>query len=120
MKEMTGTCPFCGQTQMVQAEDQQEADMIAARHCVCDNNLKRIALLEDNIDALCGEEIKKLGMDIVTEEVIDTIKGAGALCIYGHIDTASFRIADSSITIKKTKDGAACSRKKVLSVKLEA
>lgn len=118
--EMTGTCPFCGQTQIVEADSQHEADRIAAQRCNCDNNLKRIKQLEDNIDSLCGEEIKAFGMDIVTEEVIDELKAIGALCIYGHIETAAFRIADSSITIKKTKDGASASRKKVLSVKLEA
>ena len=118
--EMTGTCPFCGQTQMVEADDQREADKLAAQRCGCDNNLKRIKQLEDNIDSLCGTDIKAFGMDIVTEEVIDALKTIGALCIYGHIDTAALRIADSSITIKKTKDGASASRKKVLSVKLEA
>ena len=118
--QMTGTCPFCGQTQIVEADDQREADKLAAQHCSCDNNLKRIAQLEDNIDSLCGPEIKAFGMDIVTEEVIDALKTIGALCIDGHIETAALRIADSSITIKKTKDGALASRKKVLSVKLEA
>ena len=40
MKEMTGTCVFCGQTRLVEAETQTEADRIAAEHCTCDNNLK--------------------------------------------------------------------------------
>ena len=42
MKEMTGTCVFCGQTRLVEAETQTEADRIAAEHCTCDNNLKKV------------------------------------------------------------------------------
>lgn len=59
-------------------------------------------------------------MDIVTEEVIDSFKEIGSLCIYGHISTASFVIPDSTIQIKRVKDGVAVQRKKVLSAKLEA
>lgn len=119
-EQLTGTCIFCGQTRMVEANDQKEADRIAAENCTCDNKLKSCRQCSDNIDKICGAPAKDFGMDIVTEEVIDTIKEAGQLCVYGHIDLASFRLADSTVTIKQIKDGVAVARKKVSSVKLEA
>ena len=118
--EMTGTCVFCGQTRLVNADSQAEADRIAAENCTCDNNMKRIRQCSDNIEKICGEESKEFGMDLVTEEVIDAMKDIGGLCITGHLDTASFRLSDSMVVIKKIKDGVAVSRKKVSSVKLEA
>ena len=120
MKEMTGTCVFCGQTRMVEAATQEEADRIAAEHCTCDNNLKRVRQCKENIDRICGEEAKQFGMDIVTEEVIDVIKEIGALCVFGHVNAVSFRVPDSAIVVKQIKDGVAVARKKVSSVKLEA
>ena len=93
MKEMTGTCVFCGQTRLVEAETQTEADRIAAEHCTCDNNLKKVRQCSENIEQLC---------------------------VFGHVEAASFRLADSTIAIKQIKDGVAVARKKVSSVKLEA
>ena len=118
--EMTGTCMFCGQTRMVEAETQEEADKIAAENCTCDNKLKCGRQCAENIDKICGEAAKEFGMDVVVEDLIEEIKAIGTLCIWGYVEAASFRIADSTITIKKTKDAVAVSRKKVSSVKLEA
>lgn len=120
MKEMTGTCLFCGQTRMVEAETQEEADRIASENCTCDNKLKSSRQCSENIDKICGETAKEFGMDTVVEELIEEMKAIGKLCIYGHVEAASFRLADSTIVIKKTKDVVAVSRKKVSSVKLEA
>ncbi|MCQ2563892.1 MAG: hypothetical protein MJ128_05340 [Mogibacterium sp.] len=118
--EMTGTCLFCGQTRMVQAETQSEADRLASENCTCDNNLKKVHQCAENIDRICGESSKEFGMDLVTEEVIDSMKDIGRHCVYGHVEAATIRLADSSVTIKQIKDGVSVSRKKVSSVKLEA
>lgn len=118
--EMTGTCLFCGQTRMVEAKTQEEANRIASENCTCDNKLKSSRQCSENIDKICGETAKEFGMDVVVEDLIDEIKAIGKLCVYGYVESASFRIADSTIVIKKTKDIVAVSRKKVSSVKLEA
>lgn len=120
MAEMTGTCIFCGQTRMVEADSQAEADRIAAETCTCDNNMKRVRQCSDNIARICGEEAREFGMELVAEETVDSMKEIGSLCVYGYLDMASFRLNDSTVIIKKTKDGVAVSRKKVSSVKLEA
>lgn len=120
MKQMTGTCKFCGQAQIVQADSQEDADRMAAESCGCDNILKKYFRLDQNIEQLCGEESLQFGMDIVEEKTIDAIKMIGRLCIYGTVTSAGFRLADSSITIKQIKDGVSISRKKIQAVKLEA
>lgn len=119
-KEMTGTCAFCGQTRLVIAEDQSEANRVAAEECTCDNNFKKVRQCEDNIDLICGKSATEYGMEIVTEEVVDALKGIGQLCVFGHVGAATVRVSDSTINIKQIKDGVAVSRKKVSSVKLEA
>ena len=59
-------------------------------------------------------------MEIVTEEVKEEIKNIGQLCVFGYVEAASFRLTDSTISVKQIKDGVAVARKKVSSVKLEA
>ena len=120
IKQMTGTCTYCGQTMIVHASSQQEADLIAAEECTCDNILKRCRRCADNIDKICGTSAKDNGMDIVTEEVIESLKEIGDLCVYGHVEAASIRLGDSTIVIKRIKDGVAVQRKKTSSIKLEA
>lgn len=121
MAEMTGTCRFCGQTRIIPFEcTQEEADRYAAENCACDNNMKKRRQLCENIDQICGEECKQFGMDILVYDTIEELKQVGTLCVYGYIEAASFRVPDSVIGIKKTKDGVSVSRKKVSSVRLEA
>lgn len=120
MKQMTGACLFCGQTRMVEAETKEEANRIASENCTCDNKLKSCRQCSENIEKICGETAKEFGMDIVAEDLIDEIKAVGSLCVYGYVEAASFRLADSTIVIKKSKDIVSVSRKKVSSVKLEA
>lgn len=120
MEQMTGTCLFCGQTRLVEAEDQNEANRIASETCTCDNNFKRVRQCSDNIEKICGETAKDYGMDIVVEDVIDELKEVGKLCVFGYMLGASFRLADSTVAIKQTKDGVSVSRRKISSVKLEA
>lgn len=112
MSEMTGTCMFCGQTVLVEADTKEEADRLAAERCSCDNDYKKVRRCADNIEQICGEAAKEIGMEIVTEEVMDAMKNIGALCVYGHIESASIRLSESSVTIRKIKDGVAVSRKK--------
>ena len=120
MKELTGTCVFCGQQQLVQAKDQKDADRIAAEHCTCDNKLKRTRTTTENIERICGEDALEFGMEIVAEDITEALTAMGKLCVYELIDSASVKIPDSTITIKSTKDGISINRRKTLSLKAEA
>ena len=120
MKEYTGTCVFCGQQQIVQAENQREADKAAAENCTCDNKLKRTRTTTENINRICGEDAQNFGMEIVAEDITDALIELGRLCVHELITSASVKIPDSTITIKSTKDGISINRKKTLSLKTEA
>lgn len=121
MEEMTGACLYCGQTRIVQADSQERADLIATKECgACDNPLKRTSQLNKNIESLCGELAREYGMMPLDEEVVENIKNIGALIIGGDIESASFRVADSTIGMKNTKSGVSVYRNKTISAKLEA
>ena len=119
MESIMGTCMYCGQTRMVEAATQEEADRIAAEECTCGNKSKSIRKCKDNIEQICGFSAQAFGMDILSNETIDVLKDVGELCVLEAIGTATFRLPDSTVVIKQTKDGVSVSRKKVLSVKVE-
>ncbi|MBR2674311.1 MAG: hypothetical protein IKE52_02505 [Mogibacterium sp.] len=120
MKELTGTCLFCGQTQLVNAETQKQADQLATENCSCDNKLKKVRQCSDNIHTITGTEAQDIGMEPVTEKVVEQLQELGKLVVYGYIEAASIKLTDSTITLKAIKGATSVSRKKVLSAKLEA
>lgn len=119
-EEMKGVCPFCGQEAFVEAETQEEADLKAAQSCKCDNSVKRIYLLGQNIEKLTGPEICKFNMEALPEETTEALKDIGSLCVVGEIEAVTVRVPDSTIKIRRTKRGISVSRMKALSATLEA
>lgn len=119
---MEGYCPFCGQMQMVEATTEEEANSKAAENCNRDGSKKARSAKQckDNIQEICGPNANEYQMDVLDEEVIEIIKDLGSMCVYDNIEAASIRMPDSVVALKQTKDGVAVSRKKALSVKLEA
>ena len=117
-----GYCPFCGQMQMGEATTEEEANSKAAKNCNCDGSKKARSARQcaDNIQEICGPGANNFNMDVCDEEVIENLKKLGNLAVYDKIESSVIRLADSTVTIKQTKDGVSVSRKKALSVKLEA
>ena len=122
IEQREGVCPYCGQVQMVLAATDEEANRKAADNCKCDGSKKArsAGLCRDNIREICGAGANYYQMDILDEEVVDTLMDLGNLVVYDNIEQAAIRLADSTVIIKQTKDGVSVSRKKALSVKLEA
>ena len=119
MSEMTGTCMFCGQQVIVEAETQEKADELATEKCSCENDFRKMRKMIENIEKICEEDAKRIGMEVVDDNIVDSIKEIGILCISGQIEAGTIRLQDSTVTLKKTKEGIAVARKKVLSAKLE-
>ena len=117
-----GYCPFCGQMQMVEATTEEEANHKAASNCKCDGAKKArsAGLCRDNIREICGPGAGDYQMEVLDEEVIEVLQDLGGFAVYDNIESAVIRLADSTVTIKQTKDGVSVARKKALSVKLEA
>lgn len=119
-KTMEGICPFCGQVQMVAACGEQEAIRKAAESCNCDGSKKSrsAAQCADNIQEICGAGANNYNMDVCDEEIIEALKKLGELAIYDKLESAVIRLADSTVSIKQTKEGVSVSRKKALYVKM--
>ena len=117
-----GFCPYCGQMQMVEAVTDEEANYKAIQNCNCDGSKKARSAgqCRDNIREICGTGANDDQMDVLDEEVIDALQELGNLITYDNIESAVIRLADSTVTIKQTKEGVSVARKKTLSVKLEA
>ena len=117
-----GICPYCGQMQMVEAVTDEEANYKAMQNCNCDGSKKARSAgqCRDNIREICGAGANDYQMDVLDEEVIDALQELGNLVTYDNIESAVIRLADSTVTIKQTKEGVSVARKKALSVKLEA
>lgn len=117
-----GYCPYCGQMQMVEAATDEEANYKAVQNCNCDGSKKARSAgqCRENIREICGAGANDYQMDVLDEEVIEVLQELGGFAVYDNIESAVIRLADSTVTIKQTKDGVAVSRKKALSVKLEA
>lgn len=47
MAQMTGTCTYCGQTRLVDADSQRQADLVATENCACDNIMKKRRMILD-------------------------------------------------------------------------
>lgn len=120
MAQMTGTCTYCGQTRLVDADSQRQADLVATENCACDNIMKKRRMIFENIEELCGQNAVNYGMEQLTEEALDTLKTGGELCLRGLADSISMKAAGSSISIRTTGKGVKVERKKVSSVGLEA
>lgn len=117
----TGVCLYCGQTRIVEADTQEEADIIATRECkACDNALKQTARLHDNIEILCGETARGYSMQELDPDLIEGIKETGKLLIDGLVERVTFKLDDSTISLNNTRDGVSVIRKKSISAKLEA
>lgn len=121
-EEREGFCPYCGQMQMVEAVTDEEANYKAMQNCNCDGSKKARSAgqCRDNIREICGTGANNYQMDVLDEEVIDALQELGNLVTKDNIESAVIRLADSTVTIKQTKEGVSVARKKALSVKLEA
>ena len=107
MESMYGTCRFCGQTRMIEAADQQDADIKATRLCTCpDARLARKkAEIREMVQDLCGAGGAELGFTEMTSEQADVVLALAEMIVSGKAISAALRIADSSVKISTAADG---------------
>lgn len=117
--QMTGTCHYCGQEVMVEAISEASANIEASKKCKCDNIIKRRANLEQLIDDQCGENAKAYSMEPMPMNTIEFIKNAGLCVLDGDADVCSIKTKESVVIIKRTKQGARCTRKRTQTIQAE-
>lgn len=108
MKNMMGTCMYCGTGIGVMAETQTEANEIASRECSCAESKieNKKKAMRDRIEELAGVGCEELGFSPVDPEICEEIKTVGSLIIESKLQQASFKVDGTNIMIKageKTK-----------------
>lgn len=115
-KEMVGTCIYCGQEVMVQADNKSQADIEASKNCRCDNIIKRKSQLRALITDQCGEGATRYQLQPVKPEAEELLDSIGNALLDGKIEAASVKAADTIISIKATKNGCKISRRRVINI----
>lgn len=105
MQEMLGTCRCCGQTKIVKAETQEEANEITTLDCSCPGGEieRRKKQVEDQLDQLIGELAPDNGWEAVKPEVYRTISELAAKISEGEITSCTIRIDETNLRITRTK-----------------
>ena len=105
MSDMTGVCKYCGQTRIVKAESQEEADAVATLNCNCPGGEleQKKKHVEEQLDELIGELAPDNGWDPVKPEVFVTIKKLAFLITENKISSCAMRVDDTNLKISRSK-----------------
>lgn len=101
-KDMTGVCRGCGQSRIVKAENQEEADVLVTEECSCQlgEQLRKKKELDQRLSELIGEEAPEYGWEPAgSEEIFDAIKEVGHIIAAGGIESVSIRIDKTMLKI---------------------
>ena len=119
MNTFEGVCTFCGETEILMAESQEDADRIVTEKCSCGgySMRERADLLLEYIDDITKENPEK-NFKAMEDAQVMGIKDAAIYVFYGHFDEVKISVAGSAVTIKATinknvEPGARITRKAV-------
>lgn len=101
VQDLLGDCKGCGQTMMVVATNQEQADEIATEKCDCPAGemIRKKKELDERLGELIGEEAPQYGWDATTPEIFETIKEIGNIVAEGKIESVGIRIDNTSLRI---------------------
>lgn len=96
---------YCGQTKIVKADDQDEANMIASASCGCmEGELERKKEhVKEQLDELIGELAPDNGWDPARPDVFNTILEVAYRVAEGSISSCSMRVDDTNLKISRSK-----------------
>ena len=116
LKEMTGTCAHCGQTKIVQAATQDEADHKAAIDCTCPGGdvERRKKQVKEQLDELIGYLAPDNGWEPAKEETFDAIREIADQIAEEKITSCAIRIDDTNLKISRNKGKITIERSKTI------
>ena len=105
MENYTGICRYCGQTQIVTAESQEDADARVTVECSCPGGEleRKKNHVKSQLDELIGELAPDNGWDPVRPEAFDAIKELAFLITEEKISSCAMRIDDTNLKISRNK-----------------
>lgn len=117
MKEVIGTCKFCGQTRMVRVnedltpeEERQQADYDAAMQCRCDNS-KQWAEMESNITYAQSYVRNRLVADSrVKELLVEAVEVTGRM----YADKVVIQSGEVEFKVYEKKNKVIVRKKRVI------
>ena len=101
-KDMTGVCRGCGQSRIVKAVNQEEADALVTEECSCQlgEQLRKKKKLDKRLSELIGEEAPEFGWEAAgSEEIFEAIKHIGHIVAEGGIESVGIRIDKTNLKI---------------------
>ena len=104
MENMMGKCEYCGAQIGVMAATQEEANKIAEEQCGCagGRRARKKENMKEKLDALIGEQCPP-ELNPVDQVVYDTILTVGCMIIDGIMQSATFKIDGTTVTVKAGK-----------------
>ena len=104
MENMMGKCEYCGAEIGVMAETQAEANRMAEEKCACAGvrRARKKEMMKEKLDALIGEQCPP-EFNHVDSVVYDTILTVGYMIIDGVMQSATFKIDGTTVTVKAGK-----------------
>ena len=116
MESYTGTCKHCGQTQIITAESQEDADERVSLECSCPGGEleRRKKHVKEQLDELIGELSPDNGWDPVRPDTFKTILEVGYRVAEGLITSCAMRVDDTNLKITRSKGKINIERSKTI------
>lgn len=116
MESMTGTCKHCGQTQIVKAESQEDADERVTIECKCPGGEleRKKKHVKEQLDELIGELAPENDWDPVSPEAFEAITEIAYRIAEDLISSCAMRVNDTNLKITKSKGKINIERSKTI------
>ena len=107
MDSFYGTCKFCGQMKMVDAADEEDANVKVTNSCSCPDArlMRKRKQIRTLITQICGEEGAKRGFEQLDSEQMTIVIQLAEMVESGHVISVNLRMADSAIKLSTNADG---------------
>ena len=116
LKEMTGTCVYCGQTKIIKAVSQEDADRTASIDCNCPGGEmeRRKKQVKEQLDELIGHLAPDNGWEPAKEKAFEAIKEIADQVAEENVTSCAMRIDDTNLKISRNKGKITIERSKTI------
>ena len=116
VKDLTGVCKYCGQTKIVKALTEPEADDVVTLECSCPGGEmeRRKKQVTEQLDELIGELSPDNGWEPARPEAFKAIKGIAEQIAEGTIASCGIRVDDTNLKISRNKGKINIERSKTI------